>query len=414
MDTACFVDTLGTCGAWGDPHVVTFDGQNIDVYGVGTYVFIRVQDVQINVPADYFDPGAASAGSDTISIEVLMSTFGCGSVSCAQGFETTVVGDNWSFRVKVEKTGQVSNRFYNNLHFAGSGAPVASDADFDSWLNLWNFVGGYGAVRWSTPLGISLNMQGINGEITMPYVFNSQSVGLCGNYNQDKSDEFTEFDGTVHEYDGSGTYRNFQLGAMFDVAKSWLLPASSNSGRRRRSETLAPMETGGNLPEQTITESDEGPEPAVVEQQLADSNCDADETCSALFENPQDHPGFWDACLAVIDTSAIIDGCIIDYCQIPTPETIADVYQQFINQCKQHLPKDNAVCTFKTVLGTDGCASTEEWNGCPDNGAAPFCEAIEDEDDGDDEDNEDSCDDVKMFQAQCLNNMVVQLTRECL
>ena len=33
---------LGECKAWGDPHVVTFDGASNDVYGIGNYTFIEL------------------------------------------------------------------------------------------------------------------------------------------------------------------------------------------------------------------------------------------------------------------------------------------------------------------------------------------------------------------------------------
>ena len=33
----------GTCSASGDPHVMTFDGVNTDVYGVGLYTFAQVR-----------------------------------------------------------------------------------------------------------------------------------------------------------------------------------------------------------------------------------------------------------------------------------------------------------------------------------------------------------------------------------
>ena len=57
-----FKDTLGACSAWGDPHIRTFDGQELDVYGVGKYVFVRFEEVEITVPDNYFDPGAAQSG----------------------------------------------------------------------------------------------------------------------------------------------------------------------------------------------------------------------------------------------------------------------------------------------------------------------------------------------------------------
>ena len=38
----CIPIALGNCNAWGDPHVVTFDGALNDVYGVATYIFAQV------------------------------------------------------------------------------------------------------------------------------------------------------------------------------------------------------------------------------------------------------------------------------------------------------------------------------------------------------------------------------------
>lgn len=92
--TSCFDDSLGACSAWGDPHIQTFDGQLLDVYGVGTYVFVQIDEFEVAVNADYFEPGAAENGYDTIKIEVLMNTFKCGDVSCADSFITT---GSWDF-----------------------------------------------------------------------------------------------------------------------------------------------------------------------------------------------------------------------------------------------------------------------------------------------------------------------------
>ena len=39
----CIPSSLGNCNAWGDPHVVTFDGAQNDVYGVANYVFSQVK-----------------------------------------------------------------------------------------------------------------------------------------------------------------------------------------------------------------------------------------------------------------------------------------------------------------------------------------------------------------------------------
>ena len=39
MEYKCKPKDLGECKAWGDPHLISFDQQLIDVYGVGKYVF---------------------------------------------------------------------------------------------------------------------------------------------------------------------------------------------------------------------------------------------------------------------------------------------------------------------------------------------------------------------------------------
>lgn len=90
--TSCFEDSLGACSAYGDPHIQTFDGQWLDVYGLGTYVFAQIEEFEVAVNADYFEPIAAVNGYDKIKIEVLMTTFKCGTVSCADSFTTTDLG----------------------------------------------------------------------------------------------------------------------------------------------------------------------------------------------------------------------------------------------------------------------------------------------------------------------------------
>ena len=38
----CLPALVGECKAWGDPHVVTFDGASNDVYGIASYTFAEV------------------------------------------------------------------------------------------------------------------------------------------------------------------------------------------------------------------------------------------------------------------------------------------------------------------------------------------------------------------------------------
>ena len=38
----CTPNRVLECKAWGDPHVVTFDGAQNDVYGVASYYYVRL------------------------------------------------------------------------------------------------------------------------------------------------------------------------------------------------------------------------------------------------------------------------------------------------------------------------------------------------------------------------------------
>ena len=46
----CKPKVLGECIAWGDPHLITFDQQNIDVYGVGDYIFSTSESIPQVLP----------------------------------------------------------------------------------------------------------------------------------------------------------------------------------------------------------------------------------------------------------------------------------------------------------------------------------------------------------------------------
>ena len=120
---------------------------------------------------------------------------------------------------------------------------------------------------------------------------------------------------------------------------------------------------------------------------------------------------------------------------------INDVYQQFVAACKEHLPKDEAVCTWKTFLKIDGCEGEAIWNGCPDSGSGtvlprikfnqlcliflnhkfrtnqelcedPDAPVAEEPDSTDDSNDVDQCAEQALLQAECLDSMVVKLTRE--
>ena len=93
-------------------------------------------------------------------------------------------------------------------------------------------------------------------------------MGLCGNFNQDKNDDFILF-GTSDSLEKTNdqTWSAFKTDAEYRVAKSWLLAPKQNL---RRLATLTVMSTDGQLPEIVVPEPDEGPEPQEILDKIAE------------------------------------------------------------------------------------------------------------------------------------------------
>ena len=77
----------------------------------------------------------------------------------------------------------------------------------------------------------------------------------------------------------------------------------------------------------------------------------------ALFDDP-----IWSECKGVIDTTTLIAGCEVDYCHLEEDSTLHEIYQQVITSCRDHLPTNVAVCTWKTHLQIDNCESNQGYS----------------------------------------------------
>ena len=102
---------------------------------------------------------------------------------------------------------------------------------------------------------------------------------------------------------------------------------------------------------------DEGPFPDVIAEELL--ACEHREMCDNMFNMP-----WLDNCRKVVDTASFIKSCKIDYCEVPTQETLEEIYETFIEDCKLELPDEPATCVWRTELGFDSCPSGKEWSGC--------------------------------------------------
>merc|ERR1711935_1287773 len=59
-----------------------------------------------------------------------------------------------------------------------------------------------------------------------------------------------------------------------------------------------------------------------------------------------------------------IESCKVDYCLVPTEETLDQIYSVFMSSCKDALPTDEGVCTWRDVIGMNSCPLGTTWSGC--------------------------------------------------
>ena len=184
---------------------------------------------------------------------------------------------------------------------------------------------------YETPFGFRFEHVGYRGVLRVPLAYhNAEIEGLCADFNFDKTNDFTEKDGTQHPYTDNGFKRT---DSEWKTAISWII------------------------------EGDPGPDPGVIAEQH--KQCVHKPTCQAMFDH-----SFLDNCKLAVDVSDYIAACEVDYCEVSTDETLEEIYEAFITACKTKIPDDNAICVWKTELGFDSCPSGLVWSGCK-----PHCEA---------------------------------------
>ena len=91
----CIPSNLGRCKAWGDPHIVTFDGAQNDVYGHANYTLAQ--------------PAVAKQEMGGVSWTLIMETRPYGRVAVATRFELQV-------NIEVSPTQTDSYKLITNEH----------------------------------------------------------------------------------------------------------------------------------------------------------------------------------------------------------------------------------------------------------------------------------------------------------
>ena len=172
----CVDNDVGKCRAWGDPHVITYDGATNDVYGVANYTF-----TQFNTSFENH--------TNRLEWSVIMQTAPVGRVSYASAFTLFVKNSmkDYLYSIRTDFSGNVlySYNFTNSL--------VTSDDQFEKYIRLNRRSG----ISYTTPFGLEVKQNGANGEVSVPAVYAGKLEGICGNFNYKVIDDFKCPDGKI-------------------------------------------------------------------------------------------------------------------------------------------------------------------------------------------------------------------------
>ncbi|XP_072329818.1 IgGFc-binding protein-like isoform X3 [Scyliorhinus torazame] len=161
-------ETESSCTVQGDPHYNTFDKQAHDFMGTCTYTLSKLCDVNSNLP--YFNVEAANEHRSGNSY-----------VSYIKHVNVNV----YNHRITLEKGHVVK------VDGEVEVLPVSVASGVDVGLS-----GKYVVV--STDFGLRVRFDGRHrAEVTLRSVFKGKVCGMCGNYNDDRTDDFLNPDGVM-------------------------------------------------------------------------------------------------------------------------------------------------------------------------------------------------------------------------
>ena len=304
----CIPEDVGRCVSWGDPHIITYDGASIDVYGRAQYTL-----TQPNFKK--FQSGHVNG----VQWFIIMETMPFKRVAVGKRYELNVR----KYRTDTEFDSYRVSTFYNGkTEYEFDIEGVNSWKEFEQYINLRK----HGKqLTYETDFGLRFKHKGYYFSVNVPVAYRENNIeGLCCGFDFDKTNDLQEPDGTVHSFVQRG-YK--QTNSEFLTAKSWMI------------------------------EGDVGPFPDVIAEDL--KACVHQEMCDNMFNMP------WLAnCRKVVDTSKFIKSCKVDYCEDPSQETLEEIYETFIEDCKLALPEDDAVCRWRNELEFDQCPPGKVWSGC--------------------------------------------------
>ena len=301
------------CQMWGDPHIRTFDGNLNDIYEQGVYTMAEADGASIANGAQYFH----------VKMETEMDTNG-GDWSFAKAISVEFASYDGlqNYVIQLNHDGSAT---YDLNGIGAAALSTSGNNDFE--LRIED-----GRMNFQTWFGVSVMMEGTYVELVLPPRYRSGTRGVCGNFDCNKDDDWTERDGTVCTVaNGDDPWEcKWNNQCSFQISHD----GNSQCGSVTR---VAP--------------------PTCVDTNLLDQ-------CTNLFADPD-----FDACQYLVDIQGFIDACSVDICRVDDPDTYrCDVIEMFMANCEfskeeERTDLNNDICNYNCPVART-CPVNMEWNNC--------------------------------------------------
>ncbi|XP_035679858.1 IgGFc-binding protein-like [Branchiostoma floridae] len=247
----------GICVSWGDPHYLTFDGRNLNYQGACTYILAKAEQQTDALPAFEIQATNDRRGSNRVSYtDSARIDINGHTVILGQGRIVTLNG--------LQVTPPVNLAQGINIQFSGPNVVL------------------------STTFGLRVSFDGNHRlEVVVPPAYFNTTQGICGNFNDDSTDDLMMPDG------------NMAADAV-QLGNSW------------KTNTSCPDQVGPVSPN-----CDPGLQ-AIIQN---------DERCGKIMEDFQ-------ACHSVVNPLAYYEACVFDVCEYQgSLEMLCQNLEAYVQAC---------------------------------------------------------------------------------
>ncbi|XP_022800806.1 uncharacterized protein LOC111338572 [Stylophora pistillata] len=184
---------------WGDPHIVTLDGQNYTFNGLGEYTMVELQDASFQLQAR--TKLAKGGGTATVFVAAV-----------AKEKDTSTVQvnlkDEGGLEVLVDSVVYQNYTSLTNISRTLDGSVSVARPENNSFLVAF-------------PSGISVTITEVQGSLSIvfaaPTNLKGKTKGLLGTWNDDVEDDFLRPDNTTLPSNSTGREIHFEFGLKWQV-----------------------------------------------------------------------------------------------------------------------------------------------------------------------------------------------------